>query len=168
MWLPSATSAARSCTTCAAKWERRRASARCSGEGRYPRPMLSQRAPKTESNRKQTPSAPTSPSSTRSQRPSPTKSPQPMSPGPPQKSPRPQPTSPKPRPKRPGRKLLAFDRRLGARFVAGTDEAGRGSLAGPLVVAGVLLDYESLRDHRVRPLALLNDSKQLTTADARN
>jgi ribonuclease HII len=64
--------------------------------------------------------------------------------------------------KRPGRKLLAFDRRLGARFVAGTDEAGRGSLAGPLVVAGVLLDYECLRDHRVRPLALLNDSKQLT------
>jgi ribonuclease HII len=26
----------------------------------------------------------------------------------------------------------------------------------------VLLDYECLRDHRVRPLALLNDSKQLT------
>ena len=50
------------------------------------------------------------------------------------------------------------------RFVAGTDEAGRGSLAGPLVVAGVLLDYGSLRDHRVRPLALLNDSKQLTPA----
>jgi len=46
--------------------------------------------------------------------------------------------------------------------VAGVDEAGRGSLAGPLVVAGVLLDYESLRDHRVRPLALLNDSKQLS------
>ena len=62
--------------------------------------------------------------------------------------------SPKPKPKRPGRKLLAFDRRLGARFVAGTDEAGRGSLAGPLVVAGVLFDYECLRDHRVRPLAL--------------
>src|SRR5207247_1394807 len=66
----------------------------------------------------------------------------------------PQPKSPsrKPKPKRPGRKLLAFDRRLGARFVAGTDEAGRGSLAGPLVVAGVLRDYESLRGHRVRPL----------------
>jgi ribonuclease HII len=30
------------------------------------------------------------------------------------------------------------------------------------VVAGVLLDYGCLRDHRVRPLALLNDSKQLT------
>ena len=70
-----------------------------------------------------------------------------------------------PRPRRPGRKLLAFDRRLGARFVAGTDEAGRGSLAGPLVVAGVLLDYECLRDHRVRPLALLNDSKQLTALE---
>ena len=64
-------------------------------------------------------------------------------------------------PKRPGSRLLAFDRRLGARFVAGADEAGRGPLAGPLVVAGVLLDYERLRDHRVRPLALLNDSKQV-------
>jgi ribonuclease HII len=61
-----------------------------------------------------------------------------------------------------GQKLLRFDRRLGVRFVAGADEAGRGSLAGPLVVAGVLLDYESLRDHRVRPLARLNDSKQLS------
>ncbi|MDP8910922.1 MAG: ribonuclease HII [Actinomycetota bacterium] len=61
-----------------------------------------------------------------------------------------------------GQKLLRFDRRLGARFVAGADEAGRGSLAGPLVVAGVLLDYACLRDHRVRPLALLNDSKQLS------
>jgi ribonuclease HII len=61
---------------------------------------------------------------------------------------------------RTGRRLLQFDRRLGARFVAGADEAGRGSLAGPLVVAGVLLDYGVLRDHKVRPLAFLNDSKQ--------
>ena len=61
---------------------------------------------------------------------------------------------------RSGQKLLRFDRKLGARLVAGTDEAGRGSLAGPLVVAGVLLDYGCLRDHKVRPLALLNDSKQ--------
>jgi ribonuclease HII len=61
---------------------------------------------------------------------------------------------------RPGQKLLRFDRRLGARWVAGADEAGRGSLAGPLVVAGVLLDYRCLRDHKVRPLGLLNDSKQ--------
>ena len=66
--------------------------------------------------------------------------------------------------KRPWKRLLSFDRRLGARFVAGADEAGRGSLAGPLVVAGVLLDYAELRDHRVRPLALLNDSKQLGPA----
>ena len=48
--------------------------------------------------------------------------------------------------------------------MAGADEAGRGSLAGPLVVAGVLLDYATLRDHRVRPLAYLNDSKELDLA----
>jgi ribonuclease HII len=68
--------------------------------------------------------------------------------------------------RRTGRKLLAFDRRLGVRYVAGADEAGRGSLAGPLVTAAVLFDYGKLRDHRVRALALLNDSKQLT-ADER-
>jgi ribonuclease HII len=63
-------------------------------------------------------------------------------------------------PRRTGLKLLNFDRKLGARWVAGADEAGRGPLAGPLVVAGVLLDYAGLRDHKVRPLAFLNDSKQ--------
>ena len=59
-------------------------------------------------------------------------------------------------------KLFRFDRELGARFVAGADEAGRGSLAGPLVAAGVLIDYErlSLRDRRA--LGLLDDSKQRT------
>ena len=67
--------------------------------------------------------------------------------------------------KRTGQRLLQFDRKLGARFVAGTDEAGRGSLAGPLVVAGVLLDYACLKDHRVRPLTYLNDSKQLAAAE---
>ena len=60
-----------------------------------------------------------------------------------------------------GQRLLRHDRRLGARYVAGADEAGRGSLAGPLVVAGVLLDYGTLRGHSVRPLACLNDSKQV-------
>jgi ribonuclease HII len=64
-----------------------------------------------------------------------------------------------------GRRLLAHDRRLDARFVAGADEAGRGSLAGPLVVAGVLFDYEHLRGHCVRPLAALNDSKQVAPED---
>ncbi len=60
-----------------------------------------------------------------------------------------------------GQRLLRYDRRLGARFVAGADEAGRGSLAGPLVVAGVLFDYGALQGSRTRPLALLNDSKQV-------
>ena len=63
---------------------------------------------------------------------------------------------------RTGRRLLAFDRRLGARFVAGADEAGRGSLAGPLVAAGVLLDYERVRGPVAARLSLLNDSKQLS------
>jgi ribonuclease HII len=67
--------------------------------------------------------------------------------------------------RRTGRKLLQFDRKLGARFVAGADEAGRGPLAGPLLVAGVLLDYGKLRDHKVRPLACLNDSKQCNEAE---
>ncbi|HEX4745784.1 MAG TPA: ribonuclease HII [Gaiellaceae bacterium] len=65
-------------------------------------------------------------------------------------------------PRSSGQRLLGFDRKLGVRYVAGTDEAGRGSLAGPLVVAGVLLDYEALRGARVRPLAQLNDSKQVS------
>ena len=60
-----------------------------------------------------------------------------------------------------GQRLLRYDRRLGVRFVAGADEAGRGSLAGPLVVAGVLFDYDALHGRRTRPLALLNDSKQV-------
>jgi ribonuclease HII len=64
--------------------------------------------------------------------------------------------------RRSGQKLLAFDRKLGVRFVAGADEAGRGSLAGPLVTAGVLFDYARLRDHVVRPLSFLNDSKQVS------
>ena len=64
-----------------------------------------------------------------------------------------------------GQRLLGFDRRLGVRFVAGADEAGRGSLAGPLVVAGVLLDYAALRGSRVRPLSALNDSKQVAPHD---
>jgi ribonuclease HII len=65
----------------------------------------------------------------------------------------------------PGQRLLRYDRGLGVRYVAGADEAGRGSLAGPLVVAGVLFDYHALRGPRVRQLALLNDSKQVAAAD---
>jgi ribonuclease HII len=65
-----------------------------------------------------------------------------------------------------GRRLFAFDRGLGSRFVAGADEAGRGSLAGPLVAAAVLFDLERLTLSDRRALSRLNDSKQ-HTADAR-
>ena len=64
----------------------------------------------------------------------------------------------------PGPKLFAHDRALGARFVAGADEAGRGCLAGPLVAAAVLFDQENLRREDVRALAALNDSKRQTPA----
>jgi ribonuclease HII len=65
-----------------------------------------------------------------------------------------------------GRRLFAFDRRLGFRLVAGADEAGRGCLAGPLVAAGVLFDYDALTTRELRALGALNDSKQ-HSAEAR-
>jgi ribonuclease HII len=45
--------------------------------------------------------------------------------------------------------------RRGWRLVAGTDEAGRGALAGPLYAAAVILD-------RLKPIRGLDDSKKLT------
>ena len=48
--------------------------------------------------------------------------------------------------------------------MAGADEAGRGCLAGPLVVAGVLFDLERIGPAEVRALGSLNDSKQQTPA----
>ena len=60
------------------------------------------------------------------------------------------------------RRLFAFDRGLQSRFVAGADEAGRGCLAGPLVAAAVLIDYESLSHADRRALGGLHDSKQMT------
>ena len=45
--------------------------------------------------------------------------------------------------------------RRGIRIVAGTDEAGRGSLLGPLYVAAVILDA-------AQPIAGLNDSKKFS------
>jgi ribonuclease HII len=59
------------------------------------------------------------------------------------------------------RRLFAFDRGLGTRLVAGADEAGRGCLAGPLVAAAVLIDYEALSHSDRRALAGLHDSKQM-------
>jgi ribonuclease HII len=46
---------------------------------------------------------------------------------------------------------------LGHRLVAGTDEAGRGPLAGPVVAAAVILDPADIPDG-------LNDSKKLSPA----
>ena len=62
--------------------------------------------------------------------------------------------------RRSGRRLFAYDRALGARFVAGADEAGRGCLAGPLVAAAVLFDYDRIGLADLRALTALNDSKQ--------
>ncbi len=52
------------------------------------------------------------------------------------------------------------------RLLAGADEAGRGSLAGPLVAAAVLFDYERVGAAEQGLLQALNDSKQ-HTHDAR-
>jgi ribonuclease HII len=67
-------------------------------------------------------------------------------------------------PKRSGRRLFAFDREFGYRYVAGADEAGRGCLAGPLFAAAVLFDLERLPLADRRALSRLNDSKQHTEA----
>jgi ribonuclease HII len=59
-------------------------------------------------------------------------------------------------------RLFTFDRSLGSPLVAGADEAGRGCLAGPLVAAAVLIDYEGLSRSDRRALAGLHDSKQMS------
>ena len=56
--------------------------------------------------------------------------------------------------------LFRFDRSFGLRYTAGVDEAGRGSLAGPLVAAGVLLDLDNLGRSERLALAQLDDSKK--------
>lgn len=67
---------------------------------------------------------------------------------------------------RPSARLFAHDRVLGVRRVAGVDEAGRGCLAGPLVVAAVCLDLATLTPAGRRALGDLDDSKRLP-ADVR-
>jgi ribonuclease HII len=52
-------------------------------------------------------------------------------------------------------------RKAGHWPVAGTDEAGRGPLAGPVVAAAVILDPDSIPEG-------LNDSKQLTASQREN
>ena len=59
-------------------------------------------------------------------------------------------------------RMFSFDRSHGTRFVAGADEAGRGSLAGPLVAAGVLLDLDGISLSDRRALGELDDSKKRT------
>ena len=64
-------------------------------------------------------------------------------------------------------RLFRYDRGLGMRFVAGADEAGRGCLAGPLVAAAVLFDYE--RADALRPaLAVGAQRLQAAHAEARD
>ena len=65
---------------------------------------------------------------------------------------------------RPARSLFAFDRALGVPCVAGVDEAGRGCLAGPLVVAAVAWNVASLDTTVRRRLGDLDDSKRLSAA----
>ncbi len=62
---------------------------------------------------------------------------------------------------RPGKQLIAFDQQAG-RYVAGTDEAGRGCLAGPLVAAAVVFDTTRLIGPDAALLSRLDDSKKLT------
>ena len=60
--------------------------------------------------------------------------------------------------------MYAFERELaaerGGSVVIGLDEVGRGPLAGPLAVGGVVLDADD-------PIAGLNDSKQVRPETAR-
>lgn len=56
------------------------------------------------------------------------------------------------------KKMFIFEKRFyseGAKYVAGVDEAGRGPLAGPLVIAAVILPQEVF-------ISGLNDSKQIS------
>jgi ribonuclease HII len=62
---------------------------------------------------------------------------------------------------RPSARLFRHDRTLGVSRVAGADEAGRGCLAGPLVVAAVCFDLDGLTPAGRRALGDLDDSKRL-------
>ena len=62
-------------------------------------------------------------------------------------------------------RLFKFDRAFGSQYVAGSDEAGRGSLAGPIVGAAVVFDLERIGLSERRALAWLDDSKQKTVEE---
>ena len=65
---------------------------------------------------------------------------------------------------RPSARLFAHDRALGLDRLAGADEAGRGCLAGPLVVAAVCMDIAGMPARARRALGDLDDSKRLSPA----
>ena len=60
--------------------------------------------------------------------------------------------------------LFAHDLEISQGGVAGTDEAGRGCLAGPIVAAAVLFDRDCLESFGSGRLAALNDSKRMTAS----
>lgn len=62
---------------------------------------------------------------------------------------------------------LAIGARAGARLVAGADEVGRACLAGPLVAAACLFDWNALTPVDLDRLERLNDSKKLKPARCR-
>ena len=53
--------------------------------------------------------------------------------------------------------LFDFDKAFGVDSLCGVDEAGRGPLAGPVVAAAVILDYEN-----VDLILEINDSKKIS------
>lgn len=59
---------------------------------------------------------------------------------------------------------LEWERKIqeasGIQLIAGLDEAGRGSLAGPVTAAAVILALDSAK--KIKALAKVNDSKQLS------
>ena len=67
-------------------------------------------------------------------------------------------------------KLLDFDRKMRKKWllpnsdnvILGTDEVGRGCLAGPVVAAAVILPELTRRSPLAKALALLDDSKKLS------
>jgi ribonuclease HII len=63
--------------------------------------------------------------------------------------------------------LLAHDLATGLRLVAGADEVGRACLAGPLVAAACLFEWEALDPADRDRLAGLRDSKTLSPARCR-
>ena len=63
-----------------------------------------------------------------------------------------------------GLQALPLRPRLGMRFVAGADEAGRGCLAGPLVAAAVLFDLDAIGPADLRALPASMNSKRQTPA----